>query len=134
MLLIISAGTDGKSKAATLQMGDEWKTKPERSKCKPCNCRWWAYKQSMKECLLLLLLASFAVPCLAQSTNAAVSSESAQVQAWSQLLLPTVKGCWSSSPCSSRSPGFGFRSWSKNGWINSSADWNARSNYGARNM
>lgn len=87
MLLIISAGTDGKSKAATLQMGDKWKTKPERSKFKACNYRWWAYKQNMKKCLLLLLLACFAVPCLAQSTNDAVSSESAQVQAWSQLLL-----------------------------------------------
>ena len=66
MLLIISAGTDGKSKAATLQMGDKWKTKPERSKFKACNYRWWAYKQNMKKCLLLLLLACFAVPCLAQ--------------------------------------------------------------------
>jgi len=68
-------------------MGDKWKTKPERSKFKPCNCRWWAYNQSMKKCLLLLLLASFVVPCLAHSTDAAASSESAQVQAWSQLLL-----------------------------------------------
>jgi hypothetical protein len=41
----------------------------------------------MKKCWFLLLLASFALPCLAQSTNAAASSESGQVQAWSQLLL-----------------------------------------------
>ena len=60
---------------------------PERSKFKGCNCRWWPYKQSMKKCLFLLLLASSALPCLAQSTNAAASTESAQVQAWSQLLL-----------------------------------------------
>ena len=52
-----------------------------------CNCRQWAYKQNMRKWLFLLFLASFALPCLAQSTNAAASSDSAQVQAWSQLLL-----------------------------------------------
>jgi hypothetical protein len=41
----------------------------------------------MKKWMLLQLLAPFALPCLAQSTNAAASGESAQVEAWSQLLV-----------------------------------------------
>ena len=41
----------------------------------------------MKKWSPLLLIASFALTGLAQSTNPTASSESAQVQAWSQLLL-----------------------------------------------
>jgi hypothetical protein len=41
----------------------------------------------MKKCFSLLVLVFIALPCLAQSTDAAASSASGQVQAWSQLLL-----------------------------------------------
>jgi hypothetical protein len=41
----------------------------------------------MKKCLPLLLLTSFALNALALSANTPVAGESAQVEAWSHLLL-----------------------------------------------